>query len=165
MNKMPVDWFRFRRLFDVGLLAVALASSIAAVSHANLFCDDCDPCCDTGEWCATCCRVCEEKTTRKWIYGCKEKLFCKAPCPHLGEPEECLECESRPRVKRVLMKKQIKETKPHMKCELVRPAKPAPVEQLLPAEPIPPVPPAELPPKTARRSGEVTRTSARSTPR
>ena len=127
-------------------------------------CDHCGPdCCEGDAYCGVCCRVCEEKTTKKWIYGCKEKFFCQTGCPRLFGSEECVDCESTPRVKRVLMKKQVSKQEPHVKCVLVKPESAAPKaspEEAVPA--VPPAPPTEKPAKpakTAAGDSRVTRTS------
>ncbi|MCY2967864.1 MAG: hypothetical protein NT069_30255 [Planctomycetota bacterium] len=150
---------RYASVGRVGLLTLVLTSSLAALSQAGLFCDQCcENSCDPDGWCATCQRVCEDKTTKKWVYWCREKQYCLPCCPRLFESEECMECECEPRVKRVLIKKQVKETKPHLSCKLIKPAKAAPAEK---AAPLPPAPAADKPPRTAQRDIDVTRTSGR----
>lgn len=105
--------------------------------------DLCDQCCENSQdpelWCSTCQRTCKEKTTKKWVYWCREKLYCQPCTPRLFSSEECLECECTPRKKRVMLKKQVKETHSHLTCELIKPEKPKPAK----SADVPPAPAAD----------------------
>lgn len=62
----------------------------------------------------------DTKTTKKTVYSYKEVPYCKPRCPNpfkrWGDNEECTECECEPRCKRVLVKREVVETKAGYKC-------------------------------------------------
>ena len=141
----------FRDLVLPGLLVASLCLLAGTCGVSPLQATElCDQCCDNSNdpelWCSTCQRVCKEKTTKKWVYWCREKQYCQPCAPRLFSSEECFECECTPRTKRVMLKKQVKETHSHLVCELVKPEKPKPAK---PAD-VPPAPPAEGEPKAAK---------------
>ncbi|MFM7162500.1 MAG: hypothetical protein ACKO3P_19255 [Planctomycetaceae bacterium] len=125
------------------LLALLVSSPFLALGQVAGLCDDCQQCAaDPTQWCATCRRVCGEKTTSKTFYRCREKTYCQHRTPCLFESEECLECECAPRTRRVLVKKSVKQTKSVWKCEVDDPnqVKPAPARE---PSPVPPAPAAD----------------------
>jgi hypothetical protein len=125
-------------------LTAQVALLLGGLISSPLFATDlCDQCCENSQdpelWCSTCQRTCKEKTTKKWVYWCREKLYCQPCTPRLFSSEECLECECTPRKKRVMLKKQVKETHSHLTCELIKPEKPKPAK----SADVPPAPAAD----------------------
>ena len=132
------------------LLTLLVSSPFLALGQVAALCDDCQQCAtDSTQWCATCRRVCGEKTTSKTLYRCREKMYCQHRTPCLFESEECLECECAPRARRVLVKKSVKTTKPVWKCEVDDPnqVKPAAAREASPVPPAPAADPAAPPAK------------------
>jgi len=145
----------------LGLLALLVSSPFLALGQVGQLCDDCQQCpTDASQWCATCRRVCGEKTTTKWLYGCREKTYCqhRTPCPF--QAEECLECECAPRTRRVLIKKAVKQPKPVWKCEVDDPVR-ARTEAPRETAPPPPAPAADPAPSPKRQTPESQPTSPR----
>jgi hypothetical protein len=140
-------------------LLLALSAHVALllgglITSPLLATDLCDQCCENSQdpelWCSTCQRTCKEKTTKKWVYWCREKLYCQPCTPRLFASEECLECECTPRKKRVMLKKQVKETHAHLTCELIKPEKPKPAK----SADVPPAPPAEKDKEKQEKDGK-----------
>ena len=146
---------------QAGLLLALLAQVallLGGLITSPLFATDlCDQCCENSQdpelWCSTCQRTCKEKTTKKWVYWCREKLYCQPCTPRLFASEDCLECECTPRKKRVMLKKQVKETHSHLTCELIKPEKPKPAK----TDDVPAAPPADKAMEKKEKDGKGTK--------
>lgn len=147
-------------------LLVALSAHVALllgglITSPLMATDLCDQCCENSHdpelWCSTCQLTCKEKTTKKWVYWCREKLYCQPCTPRLFASEECLECECTPRKKRVMLKKQVKESHSHLTCQLIKPEKPKSTK----AADTPPAPPADNDKKSKEDKGPKSPKTAR----
>jgi hypothetical protein len=139
-------------------LFAQVALLLGGLITSPLFATDlCDQCCENSQdpelWCSICQRTCKEKTTKKWVYWCREKLYCQPCTPRLFASEECLECECTPRKKRVMLKKQVKETHSHLTCELIKPEKPKPAK----TDDVPAAPPADKAMEKKEKDGKGTK--------
>jgi hypothetical protein len=65
--------------------------------------------CQTGDCCLSCQRVLDRKPIKKTVYSCKLVPYCLAACRNpLARGQTCCEtCETHPRWKRVLLKREI----------------------------------------------------------